>query len=233
VAAEIGELAQLAERLWPRGAPMPTGLDEGGVVDLAVALEQIGRASDAIAVLYAHKPQGTDVLGVLAGRLKRRWLVNREEADYQSAAKLYRQAYDQAIGSEPPDSDQAYYHGINLAFLELAHAQNYSAAVQKARQLATDVLSHCEKAQDPRQKLWRVATEGDALTILGRWDEALRKHREVIAMNPKPWQALSIEEQAIRTARLAGHSEQEVEALADIYEGQGDAEAVSAGVPGQ
>jgi hypothetical protein len=78
-----------------------------------------------------------------------------------------------------------------------------------------------------------VATEGDALTILGRWEEALRKHREVIAMNPKPWQALSIEEQAIRTARLAGHSEEEVEALADIYEGQGDAEAVSAGVPGQ
>jgi hypothetical protein len=53
-----------------------------------------------------------------------------------------------------------------------------------------------------------------------------------MAMNPKPWQALSIEEQAIRTARLAGRSEDEVKALADIYEGQGDAEAVSAGVSG-
>jgi len=233
VATEIGEFAQLAERLWPTGASMPTGLDDAGAVDLAVALEQLGRASDAIAVLSSHKPQGTDVLGVLAGRLKRRWLLNRAEADYESAANLYQQAYEQATGSVPPDSDQAYYHGINLAFLELAHAQNYAAAIQKARKLATDVLNYCEKAQDPRQELWRAATEGDALTILGRWEEALQKHRKVRGMNPKPWQVLSIEEQAIRTARAAGRSEEEVKVLADIYEGQGDTEAVSVSVPGQ
>jgi tetratricopeptide (TPR) repeat protein len=233
VATEIGEFAQLAERLWPTGASMPTGLDDAGAVDLAVALEQLGRASDAIAVLSSHKPQGTDVLGVLAGRLKRRWLLNRAEADYESAANLYQQAYEQATGSVPPDSDQAYYHGINLAFLELAHAQNYAAAIQNARKLATDVLNYCEKAQDPRQELWRAATEGDALTILGRWEEALQKHRKVRGMNPKPWQVLSIEEQAIRTARAAGRSEEEVKVLADIYEGQRDTEAVSASVPGQ
>jgi hypothetical protein len=52
-------------------------------------------------------------------------------------------------------------------------------------------------------------------------------------MNPKPWQVLSIEEQAIRTARAAGRSEEEVKVLADIYEGQGDSEAVSVSVPGQ
>jgi hypothetical protein len=218
VAAEIGESAQLVERLWPSGERMPAGLDDTGAVDLAVALERIGRSPDAIAVLSAHKPQGTDVQGVLAGRLKRRWLLTRAEADYQSAARLYQQAYDQAIGSVPPDSDQAYYHGINLAFLELAHAQNYGAAIQKARQLAQEVLNHCEKAQDPRQELWRVATEGDALTILGRWEEALQKHRRAMRKIQKPWQTLSIEEQAIRTARLVGRSEEEVRALADIYE---------------
>jgi hypothetical protein len=56
--------------------------------------------------------------------------------------------------------------------------------------------------------------------ILGRWDEALEKHRKALSKIQKPWQALSIEEQAIRTAWLVGRSEQEVSALADIYEGQ-------------
>ena len=220
VAAEIGEFAQLVEKLWPSGKPIPDGLDDAGAVDLAIALERVGRSSDALNVLSAHKPRGTDVQGVLAGRLKRRWLVTRAEADYQSAAKLYQQAYEQSTSQKPPDSDQAYYHGINLAFLELAHATNYAAAIQSARQLAEDVLSHCAKAQDPRQELWRLATEGDALTILGQWNEGLQKHREAMGKTSKPWQALSIEEQAIRTARLVGRSEEEVKALADIYEGQ-------------
>jgi pimeloyl-ACP methyl ester carboxylesterase len=217
VAAEIGEFAQLVEKLWPSGKPMPDGLDDTGAVDLAIALERVGRGSDALNVLSAHKPRGTDVQGVLAGRLKRRWLVTRAEADYQSAARLYQQAYAQSTGQKPPDSDQAYYHGINLAFLELAHATNSAAAVQSARQLAEEVLSHCGKAQDPRQELWRLATEGDALTILGRWKEGLQKHREAMRKMPKPWQALSMEEQAIRTARLVGCSEEEIKALADIY----------------
>jgi hypothetical protein len=234
VAAEIGEFAQLVERLWPSGKPMPHGLDDQGAIDLAIALESVGRSSDALNVLSAHKPQGTDVQGVLAGRLKRRWLVMRAETDYQSAGRLYQQAYAQATGQEPPDSDQAYYHGINLAFLELAHAKNYAVAIQRARQLAVEVLSHCEKAQDPKQELWRLATEGDALTILDRWKEGLQKHRDAMGKIPRPWQALSIEEQAIRTARLVGRSEVEIKALADIYEGQeADTQGVSAGVQGQ
>ena len=218
VAAEVGESAELVERLWPTGKPMPTGLDDKGAVDLAISLERIGRRADAIAVLTAHKPQGTDVLGVLAGRLKRRWIVEHAEADYQSAARLYQQAYDQAIHSVPQDADQAYYHGINLAFLTLAHEQNYAAAIQRGRQLAVEVLGYCEKAQDPKQELWRAATEGDALTILGRWEEGLQKHREAMLKVQKPWQALSIEEQAIRIARLVNRSKEDVQALADIYE---------------
>jgi pimeloyl-ACP methyl ester carboxylesterase len=228
VAAEMGKFAQLVERLWPSGTPMPDGLDDKGAVDLAIALEKVGRSSDALNVLLAHKKKGTDVKGVLAGRLKRRWLVTRSEEDYESAKRLYQEAYSQATSSVPQDSDQAYYHGINLAFLELAHEGNYSAATQSARRLAQEVLNHCGQAKDPKYEVWRLATEGDALTILGRWDEGLQKHREAMRKAPEPWQALSIEEQAISTARLVGRSEKEVEALADIYEGQeADAEAVS------
>jgi pimeloyl-ACP methyl ester carboxylesterase len=116
VAIEIGEFAQLVDRLWPSGKPMPTALDDVGVIDLAIALERVGRRSDAVDVLAAHKPQGTDVQGVLGGRLKRRWLATRSEADYQSAVNLYQQAYAISTAEASFNPDQAYYHGINLAF---------------------------------------------------------------------------------------------------------------------
>jgi hypothetical protein len=76
-----------------------------------------------------------------------------------------------------------------------------------------------------------AATEGDALTILGRWDDGLQKHREVMDKAPKPWQALSIEEQAIRIATLVNAPESHTRALADLYEGQEpDVTGISAGV---
>ena len=63
------------------------------------------------------------------------------------------------------------------------------------------------------------ATEGDALIVLGKWEEGLDKHRQATRMVKRPWQALSMEEQAIRLARLIGHSEADLQKLADIYEG--------------
>jgi hypothetical protein len=65
-----------------------------------------------------------------------------------------------------------------------------------------------------------LATEADALAILGRCEEGLQKHWQARAKNPRPWQALSIEDQAIRTALLVNCPEKDVQALADIYEGQ-------------
>jgi hypothetical protein len=217
VAVESGEFHKLIQQFWPAGKPMPQGLDDSGAVRLAIALDQVGRREDAIELLRSRKPRGTDALGVLAGRLKRRWLVTRSENDYQAARELYQQAYEQARAATPADHDQAYYHGINLAYLVLARESNFTAALDRAQQLARQILEHCRQARDPKYLHWRLATEGDALNILGDWKQGLEKHGEATAQKPAPRELVSMEEQAVRIARLAGHEKDSL--LATIYEG--------------
>jgi hypothetical protein len=126
VAVEAGEFQDAIDRLWP-GLDR---LDDGGAVQLAIALDQVDRREEAIEILRKHKPEGTDVLGVLAGRLKRRWVVTRAGDDFKSALELYQRGYDESIGKRPSDYDQAHYHGINLAYLALGRKQQkrYSCA---------------------------------------------------------------------------------------------------------
>ena len=81
------------------------------------------------------------------------------------------------------------------------------------------MLEDCAKAVNPKGKFWRLASEGDAFLILGRKDEAFRKHAEAAQFDMDPWQALSIQEQAIRTADLCGLTGEEMQRLSDLYEG--------------
>jgi pimeloyl-ACP methyl ester carboxylesterase len=126
VAVEAGEFQEAIDRLWPGRDK----LDDGGAVQLAIALDRVDRREEAIEILRKHKPEGTDVLGVLAGRLKRRWVVTRVADDFKSALELYQRGYDEAIAKQPTDYDQAHYHGINLAYLALGRKQQkrYSCA---------------------------------------------------------------------------------------------------------
>ena len=126
---------------------------------------------------------------------------------------LYRQGFQTAAAKDPPDSDQAYYHGINIAYLELAYGGDYHAA----QEMASQVLIHCQAAGHPAYTRWRLATHGDALTVLGRPEEALAKHAEAAAEALQPWQALSILEQSVRLADLCGWPEKDLERLAALY----------------
>jgi pimeloyl-ACP methyl ester carboxylesterase len=218
VAIEAGKFQQLIKRLWPeRGqpnAPLPAGLDDDAAVQLAIALEQVGLREDAIRILTAHKDPGTDVLGVLAGRLKRRWWVQRKAEDLQRAQELYQSGYDQAVAKE--DHDQALYHGINLAYLAVAGARDFSTASATAER----VVQHCENAKDPGRRQWVLPTQGDALTLLGKIKEGFEKHQASAAQDLEPWEAQSMEEQAVRMADLCGVKKREIQRLADLYEGR-------------
>jgi pimeloyl-ACP methyl ester carboxylesterase len=215
VAVEAGEFQEAIDRLWPGRKK----LDDGGATQLAIALDRVGRRDDAIEVLRDRTPEGTDVLGVLAGRLKRRWLVTRDADDFQSALELYKRGYKEATDKTPEDHDQAHYHGINLAYLALAGGKKDLPA---ARDMATKVLAHVQGAIDPKQKHWQLASEADALMILGRLDDSFAKHKEVRAAEPNPWETLSIEEQSLRVADLCGLSKTQAQQLAAIYEGSED-----------
>jgi pimeloyl-ACP methyl ester carboxylesterase len=218
VAIEIGEFGDIIRRLWPNRESnpdqVPTNLDDYGAVQLAIALEKTGDSAAALAVLKSHKPKGTDVVGVLAGRLKRRWWLTSNADDFEDARKRYQEAYDQSVSKSPADHDQAYYHGINLAYLAIAAHRDFNAAST----MASRVLEHVAHASDPGLKHWRPATEGDALMILERTDEAITKHRQAAAQALKPWEVSSMEEQALRVADLCRPGDTYLDQLANAYE---------------
>jgi pimeloyl-ACP methyl ester carboxylesterase len=217
LAIEGGQFAKLIQQLWPSygqaEATPPATLDDEATVQLALALEQTGDSENAMRLLMAHQAQGTDVVGVLAGRLKRRWWLARKADDLQKARELYQKAYD-ASGAKG-DHDQAYYHGINVAYLTLADGHQVAAA----RDMAQKVLDHCSKAIDPGSQKWVPATEGDALMILGKTKDGLAKHEQSSKLGLRAREAQSMEEQALRVAELCGLSDADLKQLAGFYEG--------------
>jgi hypothetical protein len=69
-------------------------------------------------------------------------------------------------------------------------------------------------------KHWRLATEGDALMILERADEAIAKHQRAADQELKPWEASSMEEQALRVADHCRPGKAYRDKLANAYEGK-------------
>ena len=85
----------------------------------------------------------------------------RQKADGDRALDLYTRAFEQAAaaGNHP----QAYYNGINAAFMQLVYKQNKA----EARSLAARVLEHtaAARAADEHDR-WLPATEGEALLVV-------------------------------------------------------------------
>ena len=212
LAIEGGEFKEVINKLWPLRAE----IDDPGAVTLALALDAEGRRPEAIEVLEHRQAKGTDSLGTLAGRYKRRWILERRQSDVDRAFELYRAGYLAATTRVPADHSQAYYHGTNLMYLEMASNNNYDAA----RTLALSVRNHCQADTSPRGVFWRLATEGDALITLGMKDEALAIHAKAAVEQMNPWQALSIQEQSLDIAGLCGWSGAELERLSGIYQGR-------------
>ena len=186
-------------------------LDDQGLVTLALALESVGRQDDAITLLEPMKDRlSTDPLGVLAGRLKRRWLVERRRADAEAAMALYRQGLEKAEGK--PNAKQAFYHAINCAFMDLA----YGSDVTSAREFASRALQHCMASN--QNDLWRHATEGEANLYLGNAAASLEAYSRAASTSAQPWQTASMYQQAMRAADLMGE-EQLGEQLRTLFSG--------------
>jgi pimeloyl-ACP methyl ester carboxylesterase len=189
----------------------PESLDEGGLVQLALALESVGRRDDAIKALQSQPshPDFTDAMGVLAGRLKRRWLVERKMDDAEKASELYQRGF--TLSEKAGRHDQAFYHGINVAFMQLAYRNDEAAAQQNAKK----VLEHCQAAKADK---WRLATEGEANLLLGKVDIAMDGYKAAVKSNPSPRQLDSMFQQAVRVASLVGN-ESAADRLQEIFRG--------------
>ena len=189
----------------------PEALDEAGLVQLALALDSVGRREKAIQALQSRKDKTdfTDAMGVLAGRLKRRWLVERRANDADEALKLYQEGFE--LSEKSGRHDQAFYHGINVAFMQLAYRGEEAAAKETAKK----VLAHCAAAKGDK---WRMATEGEANLLLGDTEAALKAYRAAVGLSPSPRECDSMYQQAVRVASLVGNEVAD-EGLAKIFRG--------------
>ncbi len=180
--------------------PRKDGLDAQGVVELALAYESLGRQEKALAVLQGRHPDDTDAMGVLAGRLKRRWLLERQAHDAEAAQDLYGKGFELSI--KKSNAAQAYYHAINLAFMALAYDENFVEAQNFAKQ----AIEHCKETKESK---WQQATLGEAHLLLGDADEAIRCYRSALNIRPVPTprEVDSMLQQAIKVTSLLGYEE--------------------------
>src|SRR5262245_34869966 len=102
-ARDLGEARGLRQRAHGGGAapvrrrgktlsPNADKLDDAALVALALALDGLGRGSEALKVLEDHYRKNgissLDALGVLGGRYKRQWLAGRVAEDLKRARAL-------------------------------------------------------------------------------------------------------------------------------------------------
>lgn len=180
-----------------------TQLDEKALVDLALALDGLGQAERALKVLTNRDFKTTDALGVLAGRIKRRWLLDRVQADWERARSLYAQGLEGA--EQAQDADQATYHAINIAFLDLMITPEApESSPGTVKKMARKALDYCAKASGGH---WCLATQGEAHLMLGEMDQARAAYEQAIRLAPSPRAVHSMYVQALRVAEhLFGES---------------------------
>lgn len=193
LAVELGHFREAAETLLPRAAE----LDEAALASLALALEGLGRRDEALLVLEENvrNLSSTDAFGILGGRLKRRWLVERASSDLDRARGLYLRGLKEAERSG--DCDQAMYHAINIAFLDLTASPTEQPVPVAAREMAERARGFCRGATEG---YWRLATEAEACLVLGDLPAAEDLYRRALTRIPGPRAVQSTYAQAVRVA---------------------------------
>jgi hypothetical protein len=171
-----GEMASLERKIVHRQVledrlAKAVSMNDHALASLVLDLEALGESQLAANVLEARKSRGPAILGVLAGRLKRRWMAERRPADGVRALSLYEEALRKAEAAR--DSEQACCHAINIAFLQLAFAHS----PPDARRMAWRARDYCAAAPASYR---RIVTDAEALVVLGEADAALDRYVEAL-----------------------------------------------------
>ena len=200
--------------------PGASSLDSDATVTLSLALESLGRRDEAMKVAQDHVETGRatlDVIGVLAGRLKRRWGFFRTLEDYDRSLELYQSGLKNAVAVG--NLEQAYYHGINVAFLMLMRGPKHESVCEEARAAAKVALEYATNAPET---FWSLATIGEASLILDDMDGALAAYRRAKNVADTIRAQHSMFTQAFQVAgRMYG--EVGFVAIQEIFKGLGDA----------
>ncbi|MDH3660947.1 MAG: alpha/beta hydrolase [Alphaproteobacteria bacterium] len=203
LASEIVDSAELAiergefHRVIGQFLPNAETLDDDARVELAIALDSVGKRDEASRVLSMDGEPSTDVIGTIAGRLKRNWIETRDRNQAEAAGVHYEKGFERAKAEG--DLSQVRYHGINLAFLLYVFRGDSNEAKRFAREVL-DICSECREKNeiDP----WIDPTEAEAHFILGNIDEAIAGYRRFVDAGHKPWQMAS----ALQDALIIAHT---------------------------
>lgn len=158
----LGEYNAVVKKL----LPTKDTLNAKGLKQLLFALEGLDRNEEVMDILLNHplSQENTDLMGVLGGRLKRRYLQTFLEEDGKKAMEYYGKGLE--ISAEKKENEQIYYHAINLAFLSLVVEEDKN----KMREYAQQAIVSAEK--DSFNSLWKNATIAEAAMYTGNFEKA-------------------------------------------------------------
>ena len=156
----LGEYDAVVRKL----LPTLDDIDKRGLARLIFALEGLDRVEDVLSILKEHPlaKGNSDLLGIIGGRYKRKYLSGYDAKDGEESFKFYSDALK--IAEKKGDHKQIYYHAINLAFLSLIINEDHEEMTRYA-ELALDSVEH-----DKFPSLWKNATIGEAKLYLADFD---------------------------------------------------------------
>lgn len=159
----LGDFDAVVRELLPNVAT----LHLKGLKQLLFALEGLDRKEEVMKILLQHplSQENTNLLGLLGGRLKRKFLHTFSGEDGKKAMEYYAKGLE--ISSKKEDIEQIYYHAINLAFLSLVYEEDKAMM----REYALQALKATEK--DPFDSLWKKATIAEAAMYTGDFEKAM------------------------------------------------------------
>jgi len=184
----MGQYRAVVDRLLPQAHD----LDVRSMKQLVFALEGLGRVDEIMDLLREHPlaKRNTHLLGLIGGRLKRKYLETQSLSTAMEAVQFYEQGLEIARGRE--DWGEAYYHSINLAFLDLLALDDRLEMKKHAKEALTFIEKEGEEG------LWQEATRGEAYLYLNQLKESEEHYqaaaelagiREKISIHTNAYQA--------------------------------------------
>jgi tetratricopeptide (TPR) repeat protein len=146
-------------------------IDTKALVKLVFALECNGRREDAIRILLEHPEvnKNSDVMGIIGGRYKRKYLLDSLQSDLDHAFEYYEKGM--TLSQSNQDNKQIFYHAINLAFLNIVAKNN----LQEMKRYSEIALENCNPVSDD---MWEIATIAEANMYLGTIDKAEEYYKQ-------------------------------------------------------
>ena len=146
-------------------------LDTNGLKQLIFSLEGLDENELVMKILNEHPlaKDNSQIIGLLAGRHKRKYLKSYAKKEGDAAMNYYQKGLDLSIKAD--NKKQVYYHAINLAFLSVVKENNET----KMEKYAIQAL---EAAEQTRDGLWKFATIAEASMYLDDMDKAKEYYKK-------------------------------------------------------